>query len=86
MSGSVLNFSLPTVNVSFPSPGQSILAVALERNNVDCITYVCTATNGLGMQNATARVCPQRERVIVLLLQVISAIGIETLYTNHQIN
>ena len=61
MSGSTLNFSLPSVNVSFPGPGQSILSVALELNNVDCVTYMCTATNGLGMEDATARVCPQRE-------------------------
>lgn len=58
MPPNLLNFTSPDYNVSF-LPGQSILSVALAENDLTCVTYICNATNGLGSQEATRRICPQ---------------------------
>lgn len=69
----VLNFSLPSLNESGPGPGQSVLAVALEAGDVQCVTYMCTASNGLGSEIGSARVCPQRKEIFVVSYECIVA-------------
>lgn len=63
-----INFTLLSYNVSNPGPGRSLLFVSLAENDLQCVTYICTASNGLGSQNGSARVCPQRKNTYIDVL------------------